>query len=84
MCGPVPMPAACPKPARAPLSAAVIGSPEPLCPVCSTARGGRLWKSACSARCRAALSRRRRAEAQSGRDRKVRELLKAALRMVGH
>jgi len=39
--------------------------------------------SACSDKCRAAKSRRRRAEAQTERDRRVRELLEPAVRVLG-
>lgn len=61
--------------ARAP----VVGSCR-ACPVC---RGflpeGR---TTCSGRCRAALSRQRRDEAKRERDRRVRELLEEALRLL--
>jgi hypothetical protein len=68
--------------ARAPLSALVVASSQPVCPICGTVRGARLWTAACSAACRAELSRRRKAEVQRARDRKVRELLEAALRRL--
>ncbi len=55
--------------------------PSRACPICGRALSGRQW-SACSDRCRAALSRRTRAENQIERDRRVRELLAAALRML--
>ncbi len=58
----------------------VVASPRP-CPVCGEAMTGRKT-SACSDRCRAAWSRRRRAEAQTERDRRVRELLEAAMRII--
>ncbi len=51
------------------------------CPVCGKPLRPR-QTSACSGPCRAALSRRRRAEGQSEKDRRVRELLEAALRVV--
>ncbi len=52
------------------------------CSICGAALTGR-QRSACSAKCRAALSRRTRAEGQAERDRRMRELLEAALRVVG-
>ncbi len=69
---------------RAAPSPAVIGSGEALraCPICGRPLTGR-QTSACSNVCRAALSRRKRADAQSEKDRRVRELLEAALRVVG-
>jgi predicted nucleic acid-binding Zn ribbon protein len=59
----------------------VVASSRP-CPVCGEAMTGRKT-SACSDKCRAALSRRRRAEAHTERDRRVRELLEAGLRILG-
>lgn len=62
--------------ARAPLNASVVGSRR--CPVCQEQPiHGR--QEVCSGKCRAALSRRRKAEAQRARDERVRELLNAAL-----
>jgi predicted nucleic acid-binding Zn ribbon protein len=58
----------------------VLASPRP-CPVCGQAMTGRKT-SACSDRCRAALSRRKRTEGLTRRDRCVRELLEAALRVL--
>ena len=48
------------------------------CPICGGSMTGRR-QSACSDRCRAAKSRRKRAAAQAERDRGVRELLERAL-----
>jgi predicted nucleic acid-binding Zn ribbon protein len=59
----------------------VVASRGP-CPVCGQAMLGRRT-SACSDRCRAALSRRTRAEQLAERDRRVRELLEAAVRVLG-
>lgn len=57
----------------------MLSSPRPVCPVC---RGeipeGR--KSCRVGRCRAALSRRKRARALEDRDARLREALEAALR----
>ncbi len=58
----------------------VVGSSRPFS-VCGEPMLGRRT-SACSNRCRAAKSRRRRTEAQTERDQRVRDLLTAALREV--
>jgi len=71
-----------PQAARAPLSSAVIGSSQPVCPICGTARGVRLWIAACSPKCRAALSRRRRKDAQRNRDEDLLTLLETALKKL--
>jgi len=68
---------------RAPCSAspgAVVAS-SGTCPICGTPLTGR--QKACSGKCRAALSRRRKAEGQAHRDRRVRELLERALGELG-
>ena len=54
--------------------------PVPSCPAC----GGPLTprQRACSGRCRAALSRLRQGRAREARDHELRQLLKAALRML--
>ncbi len=62
--------------------AELLPAPQRSCPVCGRPLTGR-QTSACSDRCRAALSRRTRAEGQAERDRRVRELLEAAMRVVG-
>ena len=59
---------------------AVVASSRP-CPVCGQAMTGRR-RSACSDRCRAALSRRRRTEELAKRDQWVQELLEAAVRVL--
>lgn len=57
------------------------GAPRRPCPVCGAPLTG-AKTSACSDRCRAAKSRRRRADALTERDRLVRELLEAAVRAL--
>ncbi len=52
------------------------------CETCGTPLTGR-QKSACSARCRAALSRRKRAEAQEERDQRLQRLVETLAREVG-
>ena len=69
---------------RAAPGPSVVGSggPSCACPVCGAPLQGR-QTSACSDRCRAALSRRKRARAQSEKERRVRELLGEAMRVLG-
>lgn len=67
---------------RAPRSAPVVGSTR-ACAVCGTMLTGRPQQKCCSARCRAAKSRWGRAKAQVERDERVRELLRATLRVLG-
>ncbi len=52
------------------------------CETCGTPLTGRQKKS-CSARCRAALSRSRRAEAQEERDQRIRQAMKVLEREIG-
>jgi hypothetical protein len=66
----------------------VAGSPQPVCAVCGGPRDDRK-REACSDRCRAALSRQRRAQAQVSRDdelratlTEIRELVQASLRRL--
>ena len=59
----------------------VVGSPV-RCPVCGGAMPERRT-FACSDKCRAAKSRRERLEEQAEKSRHVRELLEAAMRVVG-
>ena len=59
----------------------VVASPK-RCPVCGGAMPGRKT-SACSDKCRAALSRRMRAEKQTERHRRMRAYLEAAVRILG-
>jgi hypothetical protein len=69
--------------ARAPLSAPVVASPQPICPVCRAPRDTRQWMSACSAGCRAELSRRRKAEGQRSRDAETLAVLDGIERLCG-
>jgi predicted nucleic acid-binding Zn ribbon protein len=68
---------------RAAPSPAVLGfgGAIRICPICNRPLTGR-QTSACSDKCRAALSRRRRAEGQLEKNRRVRELLQAAVRVL--
>jgi len=73
----LPEPQVQPQPERA----GVVGSPQPVCAVCGEPRELRK-REACSGRCRAALSRRRRALSQTTRDREVLAALDAIARLV--
>jgi predicted nucleic acid-binding Zn ribbon protein len=77
----VALPEVSPMLARAALSRAVIGSPEPVCAICGGSLDPRK-RAACSAKCRAALSRRRRKDAQRNRDEDIRALLETALKKL--
>ncbi len=70
-----PVPEVQPQAARAP----VVGSSE-ACPFCGKPLTGR--QRLCSGRCRAALSRQRRAEVLRARDQEVAELLRFALNLL--
>ncbi len=59
----------------------VVGSPEPVCAACGGPRGPRK-REACSDRCRAELSRRRRRDALRTRDDEIRALLETALKKL--
>jgi predicted nucleic acid-binding Zn ribbon protein len=59
----------------------VIGSPQPVCAICGGPRDRRK-REACSDKCRAALSRRRRALTQTTRDQETRAALEAIARLV--
>ncbi len=61
----------------------MLDCPEGRCESCGTPLTGR-QKKCCSARCRAALSRRMRAEAQEDRERRIQGLLKETLRLLKH
>ena len=56
----------------------VVASPQPVCAVCGRPAGPRK-PEACSDKCRAALSRRRREASLQARDRQIRALLEKAL-----
>ena len=60
----------------------VLGSPESICVVCGGPRDARK-REACSDKCRAALSRRRRKDARRSRDEEIRALLETALKKLG-
>lgn len=68
----IPMPDPPPESERAAVVPRVVGSPGPwrACPACGKPLVGR-QRSACSDRCRAALSRQRKAQAQGERDRRI-------------
>ena len=64
-----------PEPARAPLGGRLLG-----CPACGKELAD--GQKACSGKCRARLSRRRRTAALRARDSEIRELLVTALRKL--
>ena len=61
----------------------MVASPRAACEACGAPKVERKGKRACSAKCRAVLSRRRREDARDARDREVWALLEAALRILG-
>ncbi len=61
----------------------MVGYPDHPCPVCKGPMAEQK-ESACSGRCRAALSRRMRAEAQEERERRMQALLRETLRLLKH
>ncbi len=60
----------------------MLDCPEGRCESCGTPLTGR-QKKCCSGRCRAALSRSRRAEAQEERDQRIRQAMKVLEREIG-
>lgn len=68
--------------ARALLDGLTEEGRPPVCRVCGKPLRRRQWQ-VCSGKCRAALSRGRKAEAESHRTRRVRALLAEALRLLG-
>jgi len=64
-----------------PERSAVVASQEPVCAVCGGPRDSRK-RATCSDRCRAALSRRRRTQTQTTRDREIRAALEAIAGLV--
>ncbi len=70
-----------PESERAAVAPGVVGFPDPIlpgsCPVCGSPLTGR-QRVACSDRCRAELSRRRKAQAQAERETQVRAYLQTA------
>jgi predicted nucleic acid-binding Zn ribbon protein len=64
-----------------PERSAPVGSPQPVCAICGGPRDlGK--REACSDRCRAALCRQRRAQAQATRDGELRATLTAIRKLV--
>jgi predicted nucleic acid-binding Zn ribbon protein len=68
-----------PETVRAP----VVASPRATCEACGAPMAERKGKSACSAKCRAVLSRRRHDEVRQARDHEIRALLELALTKLG-
>ena len=68
--------------ARALLDGLTVDGRPPVCRVCGKPLRRR-QRQVCSGKCRAALSRGRKAEAESQRTRRVRVLLTEALRLLG-
>ena len=66
---------------RPPERSAVVASPQPVCAVCGGPRHPRK-REACSDKCRAELSRRRRGDALRARDDEIRALLATALKKL--
>ena len=77
----MPVPTPSPQVPAEPERSGVLGSAEPVCVVCGGPRDSRK-REACSDKCRAALSRRRRALSQSTRDRETRAALEAIARLA--
>ncbi len=67
--------------ARALLEEPRVNAGERRCPVCCTLL--RTRQRACSGKCRAELSRRRYAEVRRVREQRIRDLLRAALALMG-
>ncbi len=61
----------------------MIDCPDRRCETCGGPLAGRERKKSCSGRCRAALSRKKKAQAQEERDLRIRELLETAVRLIG-
>jgi len=64
-----------------PERSAPVGSPQPVCVVCGGPRDLRK-REACSDKCRAALSRHRRAQLHATRDHETRAALEAIAQLV--
>ncbi len=60
----------------------MVEYPDRPCPVCKGPMTGR-QKSACSGKCRAALSRRKKAEVQEERDQRLQRMVETLAREVG-
>jgi predicted nucleic acid-binding Zn ribbon protein len=67
--------------ARAPVEGSPASAGGRLCPICDEPLRPR--QQVCSGRCRAELSRRRQAQLRHARDQQIRELLVAALDLMG-
>ena len=61
----------------------MVDYPDRPCPVCKGPMAEQK-ESACSGRCRAALSRRKKAQAQEERERRMQALLRETLRLLKH
>ncbi len=61
----------------------MIDCPEHRCETCGVPLTGREGKKSCSGRCRAALSRQRKAQAQEDRDERLQRLIETLAREVG-
>lgn len=70
-----------PEAARALVAASPANPGDRRCPVCDNPLRAR--QQVCSGRCRAELSRRRKADARQARDEQVRAFLLAALALMG-
>lgn len=75
------VPTVCPPDSSGPERSAPVGSPQPVCVVCGGPRELRK-RETCSDRCRAALSRQRRALSQTTRDQEIRDALEAVAELV--
>ncbi len=60
----------------------MVSYPDRPCPVCKGPMTAR-QKSACSGKCRAALSRKKKAEVQEERDQRLQRLVETLAREVG-
>ena len=60
----------------------MVNCPDRHCPVCKGPMTGR-QKSACSGRCRASLSRKKKAEVLEERDHRLQRLVETLAREVG-
>jgi predicted nucleic acid-binding Zn ribbon protein len=72
-----------PKSRERPYVSPVVASPRAACEACRAPMAARTGKRACSGKCRAVLSRRRREDVHDARDQEIRALLAAALTKLG-
>ncbi len=61
----------------------MIACPEHRCETCGVPLTGQEGQKSCSNRCRAAISRRKRAQAQEDRDQRVQRLVELLAKEVG-